>query len=286
MAAFPAIACLDDRFLPLDQVRISPLDRGFLFADGVYEVVPVYDGRLFRLQPHLERLARSLDAIRLPSSRDWGALLRELVERNGGGDLSVYLQITRGASAVRDHAFPPPDTAPTVFAMARPLKAPDPWVLQEGLSAVSVPDIRWGACHVKSIALLPNVLARQAAVEQGADDAVLVRDGILTETSAGNLYLVRAGVIRTPRPDHRILHGITRGVVLELAAMAGIPCREEDIPAAALAEAEEIWTSSSTKELLPVTRIDGRAVGTGRPGPLWQRLWQAFQAFKRESASG
>jgi D-alanine transaminase len=279
------IGYLDGVFQPLDEIRISPLDRGFLFADGVYEVVPVYNGHPFRLQAHLDRLTNSLAEIRLDHRQDWPALFEELIARNGGGDLSVYLQVTRGAPVVRDHAFPQ-STEPTVFAMARPLKAPDPRALQEGLSLASVPDIRWGNCHIKSVALLANVLARQQAVEQGADDAILIRDGQLTETSAGNLYLISDGAILTPRADRRILHGITRGVVLELARAAGIPCRETDLPAAALNRAEEVWTSSSTKEVLPVTRIDGRPVGDGRPGPVWQRIRALFQEHKREVCGG
>ncbi len=281
MATNQLIAYLDGVFQPLDEVRISPLDRGFLFADGVYEVIPVYNGRPFRLHEHLERLHNSLTEIRLEHQQDWASLVNELVARNGGGELSVYLQVTRGAPAVRDHAFPT-DGEPTVFAMARPLKAPEPRALEQGLSAISVADNRWGSCHIKSVALLANVLARQQAVEQGADDAILVRDGQLTETSAGNLYLVHEGTILTPRADRRILHGITRLVVLELAAAHGIPCRETDLPAVMLTRAEEIWASSSTKEVLPVTRIDGRPVGDGKPGPVWQRMWSLYQAHKRE----
>lgn len=281
MTSNQPIGYLDGVFQPLDAIRISPLDRGFLFADGVYEVVPVYNGHPFRLQAHLDRLTNSLAEIRLDHRQDWPALFEELIARNGGGDLSVYLQVTRGAAAVRDHAFPQ-SAEPTVFAMARPLKAPDSRALQEGLSMACVPDIRWGSCHIKSVALLANVLARQQAVEQGADDAILIRDGQLTETSAGNLYLVHDGVILTPRADQRILHGITRGVLLELAREAGIPCRETDLSAAMLGRVEEVWTSSSTKEVLPVTRIDGRPVGGGRPGPVWQRMWALLQAHKRE----
>lgn len=281
MSSNQPIGYLDGVFQPLDAIRISPLDRGFLFADGVYEVVPVYNGHPFRLQAHLDRLANSLAEIRLDHHQDWPGLFEALIARNGGGDLSVYLQVTRGAPTVRDHAFPA-SVEPTVFAMARPLKAPDPRALREGLSMACVPDNRWGSCHIKSVALLANVLARQQAVELGADDAILSRDGQLTETSAGNLYLVRDGVMLTPRADRRILHGITRSVLLELARDAGIPCRETDLSTAELARAEEVWTSSSTKEVLPVTRIDGRPVGSGEPGPLWERMWALLQAHKRE----
>ncbi|MFO1350682.1 MAG: aminotransferase class IV, partial [Gammaproteobacteria bacterium] len=219
MTAQSAIAYWNGAYLPLDQVSVSPLDRGFLFADGVYEVVAVYNGRLFRAAEHLQRLANSLAGIELEArDHDWPALLACIVERNGGGDLSVYLQVTRGAPAVRDHGFPSELTPPTVFAMAKPLKPLSDAVLRAGLTAITMPDIRWGACHLKTIALLPNVLARQRALAQGAADAILVRDGYITETSAGNVFLVRDGTLYTPRKDHRILPGITRDVILELAA--------------------------------------------------------------------
>ncbi len=279
-----SIAYCNGSFQPLGDVRISPLDRGFLFADGVYEVVPVYRGRLFRLPQHLERLRSSLGGIRLAVERDWAALLEELVVRNGGGDLAVYLQVTRGAPPARDHAFPTA-TEPTVFAMAGPLKGPDERSLSDGISTITVPDGRWHACHIKSVALLANVLARQQAVELGADDAILIRDGVVLETSAGNLFVIVDGVIHTAPKDHRILPGITRDLLLELAAAHGMPYREQDIPAALLARADEVWTSSSTKEVMAITRIDGRAVGDGRPGPVWQQMWQRLQSYKRSAAN-
>ncbi len=279
-----SIAYLNGVFLPLAEVRISPLDRGFLLADGVYEVIPVYHGRLFRLAGHVQRLAASLAAIDLHSGLEaagWETLLTELVTRNGGGDLAVYLQVTRGAPALRDHNFPPPDTAPTVFVMATPLKPLPDSIYRLGIGAITCPDIRWGACHIKSIALLANVLARQQAVRQGAADAILVRDGYLTEGSASNVFLVRDGVLLTAVKDWRILPGITRELVLELAAAAGIPCEERDLPAALLAGADEIWLTSSTKEIIPVTTLDGQPVGSGAPGPLWRRITTLYQAYKQ-----
>ncbi|MDQ2694708.1 MAG: D-amino acid aminotransferase [Pseudomonadota bacterium] len=284
MTTPPAIAYLNGAFPPLAEAQISPLDRGFLFADGVYEVIPVYHGRLFRLAGHLARLDNGLAALRLDPGLDhagWTRLLEELVARNGGGHLAIYLQITRGAAAPRDHAFPAVPR-PTVFAMCSPLKPLPEAVRREGLSAVTLDDIRWSACHLKTIALLPNVLARQQALDRGADDAILVRDGILTEAAAGNLFLVRGGALLTPLKDHRILPGITRDLILELAGANAIPFHEEDLPAAVLEDAGEVWITSSTKEILPVTRIDGRPVGDGRPGPLWRRLTELFQAYKQE----
>ncbi len=277
-----SIAYFNGEFLPLDAVHLSPLDRGFLFADGVYEVVPAYNGQLFRLEPHVQRLRRSLEAIKLAVEHDWAAIMTELVERNGGGEQYVYLQVTRGAPSGRDHGFPVEPVSPTVFAMAKPLKPPTETVLNQGLRAITVPDNRWSLCHIKSVALLANVLARQQAIAEGAEDAIMIRDGMLTETSAGNVYLIRDGALYTPPADWRILHGITRSVILELAQAAGLPCHEVELPAVRLSSADEIWLSSSTKDVLPITRVDGRPVGSGQPGPVWQQMWTLFQAHKRE----
>lgn len=284
MSAGPAIAYYNGRFLPLSAVQISPLDRGFLFADGIYEVMPVYQGCFLRLADHLNRLDNGLAALKLDLGLDRNALiavLNELVQLNGGGQLAVYLQVTRGAPTQRNHDFPIPPVPPTVLAIATPFSH-NAALYQHGWRAVTVADIRWGACHLKTIALLANVLARQQAVEQDADDAILVRDGLLTECAAGNLYLVRAGVIHTPCQDHRILPGITRAILLELLANAGIPYQERDISVAELPTADEVWASSSTKELVPITQINGHPVGTGTPGPLWQRVWQLYQTYKTQ----
>jgi len=268
---------LNGRFAPLADIAISPLDRGFLFADGVYEVIPVYNGKFFRLLDHLHRLQASLAAIQLtvePAAAQWETLLQTLLERSGGGDLSIYLQVTRGVAATRDHGFPPAAT-PTVFAMANPRKPPR--LPEQGVAAVTLEDIRWHACHIKSTALLANVLARQQALAQGAVEAILIRDGLLTEGAASNVFVVRDNVLLTPPKNQYILAGITRAVILALATGQGIACREQALPVTALATAEEVWLTSSTKEILPVTRIDGQAVGTGRPGPLWRRLQTLLQ---------
>lgn len=280
----PPIAYLNGQFQPLDEIRISPLDRGFLFADGIYEMIPVYNGRSFQLAGHLQRLNGCLTAIRLDTGMDpdqWEALINQLIAHNGGGDLAVYVQVTRGAPANRDHGFPA-SIQPTVFAMATPLKPMAEAVSREGVAAIVREDIRWGACHLKTIALLANILARQEALDQGAAETILVREGYLTEGAASNLFLVRDQVILTPPKDHRILPGITRDLVLELAAANGVSYREQDLPASALETADEVWFTSSTKEILPVTRIDGRPVGQGIPGPLWQYLMELYQARKRE----
>ena len=283
MVSAPSIAYLNGRFLPLPETAVSPLDRGFLFADGVYEVIPVYHNYPFRLSQHITRLFTSLAAIRLDMSADRNEIeriLRELIARNGGGNLALYLQITRGASPIRDHGFPKA-VSPTVFAMCNPLKPMAENIHRNGISAITTPDIRWSNCHLKTIALLPSVLARQQALEQGADDALLVRDGYLTEASAANLFIIKDSVIHTPIKDHRILPGITRDLLLELAAANGIPCAETNLPVEGLNSADEVWISSSTKEIVPVTKIDGRPVGSGSPGSLWRRINELLQDYKR-----
>ena len=288
MDAFHSSAYLNGAFLPLKQVSISPLDRGFLFADGIYEVIPVYNGQLFRLQEHLNRLQNGLKAIDLKpglSAEDWQGLLMELVKRNGGGNLAAYLQVTRGAPAIRDHGFPPPSTEPTVFAMVTALTPYSETVYRKGIAVITLEDIRWGACHIKSIALLPNVLARQQALRRDATDAILVRDGLLTEGSASNLFVVKDGILHTPLSDQRILPGITRTLILELATANSIPYREENLPLAKLETADEAWLTSSTKEIVPIANVDGRPMGTEAPGPLWRQMVALLQAYKHKVCS-
>ena len=278
------IAYLNGEFQPLEDIRISPLDRGFLFADGVYEVIPVYAGRLFRARAHLDRLERSLASIRIndPLGRaGWNTLLDGMVERNGGGHQAVYLQITRGA-APRDHAFPG-SVAPTVFAMTRILDG-DPQILP--MHAVTRPDIRWTRCDIKSVALLPNVLMRQEAEDASAGEAILIRDGLVTEGTATNVFVVQGNVVRTPPDSPHILGGITRDLLKELMVGAGIDCRDEPVTEAALRAAREIWVSSSTKEVTPVVRLDGKPVGEGTPGPLWERVRGLFQDYKQRLMRG
>lgn len=278
------IGYLDGEFAPLEDIRISPLDRGFLFADGVYEVVPVYGGRLFRRDAHLERLVRSLEAVRIEDPlghAGWCELLDALVAHNGGGDQAVYFQVTRGA-APRDHAFPVSAT-PTVFAMTQ---------LRSGaagaapLEAVTRPDIRWGRCDIKSVALLPNVLMRQEAVDASAAEAIFIRDGSVTEGTATNVFVVDEQRVHTPPRGPRILGGITRELLIELMNGAGIECREAEISRDALGAAAEIWVSSSTKEVAPVVRLDGQAVGSGSPGPVWERVHGLFRQYKQRLARG
>lgn len=277
-----SIVYLNGQFVPEADASISPLDRGFVFADGIYEVIPVYQGRPFRLDDHLQRLDHSLDAIRLKQPFEhskWKEILIDLIEKNGGGDLSIYLQITRGVAS-RDHAFPA-NTSPTVFAMTNPLKPLPQEILNEGVAAICLEDIRWKYCHIKSVALLPNILLRQEAVDKGAMEAILIRDGKVTEGAASNVFTVIDNRLVTPPKGPYLLPGITRDVVLELAERHGIVAQEADISLTDLQNADEIWLTSSTREIVPVTRLDGKPVQSGHPGPLWAQITQIYQQYKQ-----
>jgi D-alanine transaminase len=279
-----ATAYLDGAFAPLAEARVSPLDRGFLFGDGVYEVIPVYAGRLFRLDEHLRRLTHSLDAARLPKpypEARWREVLNELVARNGGGDQSVYLQITRGTGSGRDHRFPA-GVEPTVLALSQEMVPVPDAFLKDGIVAITAPDIRWQRCDIKSISLLGNILLGQQAHDAGATETILLRDGLATEGSSSTLFVVTAdGVIRTPPKSHHLLPGITRDLILELVRTAGLDCEERVIAATELPAFPEIWVASSLREVLAVTRLDGKAVGDGRPGPVWRELHLLFKQYKR-----
>jgi D-alanine transaminase len=277
---------LNGTYLPLNEARISPLDRGLLYADGVYEVMPVYGGRPFRFAAHGERLARSLAAISMedPHSRDeWRAILGTLIERNGGGDQYVYWQVTRGAQLGRTHA-PLPHIPRTVFAFCAPLPPNGADVLERGVSCVTATDTRWARCDIKSTALLANVLLRQLSVDAAAAETILLRDGELTEASASAVHVVLGGEVLMPPNSRRILPGTTRGAVEEMAARLAVHCRVLPVTEAQLRAAEEVWISAATREVQPVTSIDGHAVGTGRPGPLWRRVYEELQRYKRELA--
>lgn len=283
-----SVVYLNGNFLPLEQARVSVLDRGFLFADGVYELIPVYGGRMFRLDQHLERLDSSLHGIRLDNpltGERWREILSEVVERNGGGELSLYLQITRGAASRRDHLFPEP-VRPTVFVMSSPLKPAPQAALQNGVSAITLPDIRWKHCHLKTVALLPNVLMRQDAGEHGAEEAILIRGGRATEGTTANIFIVEREVIVTPPKSDDLLPGITRDLILELAEAQGMPWVEADIPESGLADADELWITSSSREVVPVTRLNGRPVGGGMPGPVWRQMAAHYRDYKQRLIRG
>ena len=280
------IAYLNGEYLPLADARISPLDRGFLFADSVYEVLPVYRGRPFRVREHFDRLARSLGEIRVPmpkSHAEWAEICVELTRRNGGGDLYLYVQVTRGAEFGRNHAWPE-GLVPTVFAFATALEPPPPAWFEQGVAAVTAADLRWARRDIKTTALLANVLLKKRSADVGAFETILLEHGHLTEGSSTTVHVVERGVIRTPPNGHEILPGTTRDVVMLLAARLGIPAEAEPISEARLRAADEIWLAFSTRGVLPVTTLDGAAVGTGRTGPLFRRVHAAFDAYLREIA--
>ena len=281
-AAHPLKVYLNGRFVPRDQACVPITDRGFLFGDSVYEVIPAYGGAPLRLEQHLERLDRSLAAIHMnnPLSHEaWGKVLGELLAQLPGQDQQVYIQITRGAPPEREHAIPE-GIAPTVLATTRALPARNPEVAQQGIHAITLDDIRWHRCDIKATTLLANVLAYNQAREEGADEAILVRDGLALEGTASNLFVVSHGLLITPPTDNCILPGITRDLVLELAAEEGVPYAEASIAVGDLEEAEEIWLTSSTREIRPVTSLNGKPVGNGQPGPLWRRMDLALDAYK------
>lgn len=269
---------LNGRLLPLAQAHISPLDRGFLFGDGVYEVLPVFGGRAYRLDAHLGRLERSLREIRLTPPLDragWLAAFGRLVHGNGGGDLLLYVQVTRGAEAERNHV-PRPDTAPTVFACVSPLPVQPAEVIEHGTRAVTAQDLRWARCDIKSTSLLGNVLHRWQAADAGATETVLLRDGRLTEGSSSSAHVVAGGRVLTPPRTNAILPGTTCDVILELAARAGIPAERRPLTEAELRAADEIIIASAGAGIRAVTHLDGRPVGGGRPGPVFRGIHAGF----------
>ncbi len=274
---------LNGQFLPLAEAGISPLDRGFLYGDGVYEVIPVYSRKPFRIDEHLKRLQATLDGIKLrnPLAADeWKAVVLKLIEAAPWEDQSIYLQVTRGADDKRDHAFPPASVAPTAFAFSSPLVTTAAAVRAQGVAAITVPDLRWSRCDLKVVSLLANVLARQEAVEQGCAEALLIRDGLLKEGAASNIFIVKDGLLLAPPKTHLMLPGITYDVILELAEHHGQPLAVREITETELRAADEVWMTSSTKEILAITRLDGQPVGTGKPGPFSEKMWQWYQDFK------
>ena len=279
------IVYLNGEFLPLGEARIPVLDRGFIYGDGVYEVIPVYHRAPFRMPHHLKRLQHSLNGIRLANPMDdeaWDALVRDLVARQPFEDQSVYLQVTRGV-ARRDHAFPK-GVPPTVFMMSNPLSLPTPEQVAHGVAVVTAEDNRWMRCDLKTTSLLGNVLMRQKAADVGAVETVMFRDGHLTEASASNVLVVSRGEIVAPPKDHQILPGITYDATVEFAREAGLPIDIRPVSRDEAMAADEMWLSSSTKEVLAVVTVDGRTFGSGAPGPMFRRMYQAFQKHKPAAA--
>lgn len=275
-------AYLNGHFLPLADAKISVLDRGFVFGDGVYELVPVYSNKPFRLDDHLRRLQGSLDGIRLANPHDaagWRERILKLIELQDFADQSLYIQVTRGV-APRDHAFPR-DVAPTVFMFAQPLVTATPAQKAAGVCAVTAVDNRWLRCNIKAISLLANILLRQQAVDADCAETIMLRDGFLTEGAASNIFIVKDGVLLAPPPSNLMLTGITYDVVRELAVANGMPHAVRAISEAELRTADEVWMTSSTKEVMPIVRLDGALVGAGVPGPLAQQMDALYQAFKQ-----
>ena len=272
---------LNGEFMPIEQARVPVLDRGFIFGDGVYEVIPVYSRHPFRLAEHLRRLQASLDGIRLANPHrdaEWTRLVRRLIELNEFEDQSLYLHVTRGV-AKRDHAFPKA-VAPTVFMMSNVLSTPPREQVEKGVGAITTADNRWLRCDIKAIALLPNVLLRQLAVDEGCVEAVLLRDGIMTEGAASNIFVVRNGILLAPPKNQLMLPGITYDVVLELAQADRIKHEVRPVYESELRHADEAWLTSSTKEVLSIVRLDGKAVRDGVPGPLFRRMYALYQDYK------
>lgn len=282
-----SIVYLNGEFLPLDEARVPVLDRGFIFGDGVYEVIPVYSRQPFRLAGHLERLQHSLDGIRLANPHtqaEWAGLIAHLTEANEGEDQSIYLHVTRGVSK-RDHAFPQ-GVPPTVFMMSSPLFPPPPAWREDGVKAITASDSRWQHCDIKAISLLPNVLLRQLSVDAEAMETILLREGFLTEGTVSNVFLVKDNAVLAPPKSHLMLPGITCDVVLELAEKNGIHCDLREISEFELRSADEIWLTSSTREVLPVIELDGKPVGDGKPGKLYCRMNALYQAYKATEMRG
>ncbi|MEO8225321.1 MAG: aminotransferase class IV [Gammaproteobacteria bacterium] len=274
-------AWFNGQFMSLADVHISPLDRGFLFGDAVYEVIPAYAGQPFLLAAHLDRLERSLREVRIRNPYDragWASLVAGLIQRNGGGSLAVYVQVTRGADVARDHVFPGDHVQPTVFAMASSVSEPHPD--RAGIRAITRTDQRWGRCDIKSTALLANVLARQDAREASAGETLLLRDGQLTEGSASSVIIVEDGVLVRRPAGTAVLPGTTTDAVFAVARQLGCNCRDEPIAEERLRQADEIWVAAATRGVVPVLQLDGRPVGSGEPGPVWRRVAAALDATK------
>lgn len=282
------IVYLNGEFLAQSQAKVSVLDRGFLFGDGVYEVIPVYGGTPLRLDEHLDRLQRSMTSISMaePLTRQqWKAVFQDLLDKNPGADRSIYLQVTRGAAPLRDLSFDY-DVRPTVFIMVNAIKPIDYEKLEAGIEAITVEDFRWSACDIKSVSLIANVMVRLHANQLGVVDAIMVRDGLVTEATASNVFVVHKGVISTPPNSQYLLPGITRDLVIELARSNGFELLERDIRGDELATADEIWLTSSTREIAPVVRINQQPVGDGVAGDCWKTIIALYKEYKQALRHG
>ncbi len=285
MTDAPQIVYLNGRFLPIAEATVSVLDRGFIYGDGVYELVPVYGREPFRLPQHLARLAHTLAGVRMDNPHtdaQWEAIIRDLVARQPYDDQGVYFQVTRGV-ARRDHSFPE-GVPPTVFMMANPLPLPSREQVERGVAVVTADDNRWHRCDLKTISLVGNVLLRQLATDAGAVETMLFRDGWLTEASASNVLAVKDGTVIVPPKDNLILPGITYDATVEFARAVDVPVQTRPISRAEALAADELWLSSSTKEVLAITTVDGEPFAGGVPGPVFRKVWASFQARKPRAA--
>ena len=277
------IVYINGQFVPKEKAQVSVMDRGFLYGDGVYEVIPVYNGKLFLFEDHIKRLNYSLEQIRLDvdwSKQQWQQMMENLIEKNGAGNLGLYLQVTRGAAEKRLHTFPEKVT-PTVFAMVWTLSEPGRVEDIPPCKVITTEDIRWKRCDIKSISLLGNVLMSQLAREANVDEAFVVNNGIVTEGASSNFFLVKNGQVVTSPGDNRILGGITRKMVIDLLARQGSMVKEKELLLQEVMDADEIWLTSSTKEIRPVIEVDGLAVGDGQPGSLWKQTVRQFLEVKK-----
>ncbi len=275
---------LNGELMPLEEAKVPVLDRGFVFGDGIYEVIPVYQRVPLRMREHLARLANGLAAIRIRnphSDEEWAQIIQGVIDANPPEDQALYIQVTRGV-ARRDQAFPDPPPRPTVLVMAWQMSKPSREAREHGVAVITQQDFRWLRCDIKSVSLLGNCMLRQAAADAGAIEAVLIREGHVTEASTSNVFLVKDGKIVTPPKDHLVLPGITYDLVLELARSRGLPAEVRPVKVEELTAADEIWLSSSTKEVLPVTTLDGKPVGNGQPGPIYKRMFDIYQEYKAE----
>lgn len=282
------IVYLNGCYVPVEKATVSVMDRGFLFGDGIYEVVPVFGNKLLRLDEHLARLQNSLTRISLSNPHtdsEWLAIFTGLLNKNEGNDRAVYLQISRGLYSKRDLSTNE-DFAPTIFAMVLHVTPPDMEVVSAGISVITVDDFRWNACDIKSTSLVANVMLRQQASDAGVEDAILIKNGNVTEGTASNVFLIKDDVLITPPTGKQLLPGITRDLVIEIAKNNTIIVEEREISEPELYDADEIWMTSSTREIAPVIRLNDKVVGTGAAGTHWQRMMGLYQQYKQQLRDG
>jgi len=278
-----SICFLNGEYLPLRDAKVSVLDRGFIFADGIYEVIPAFSGIPFRLEHHLKRLEKNLQSIKITNPYtmvEWHKIFSDIISNNNylDTDCSLYIQVTRGV-AKRDHVFPE-NSSPTIFVMLNPMPPASLEKLEKGLTVITRQDIRWQYCNIKSISLLGNIMLKQEAAENNADETVLIRDGNVTEGSSSNIFIVKDGVIKTPFKDNKLLPGITRDLIVEITQKQKLACEETTVTEKDLFDADEVWLSSSLKEVSPVCIINGKPVADGKPGKHWRNMYHLFQDYK------